>query len=102
MKKRLAFARCFARFPEAILLDEPFTGLDAEARRQLWRKFFDLLALHRGPVVVVTHFPEEIPLSESCTFYSLEPAPDAERGAGRPPATLLNVPRPGAGPQDLA
>jgi ABC-type nitrate/sulfonate/bicarbonate transport system ATPase subunit len=99
MKKRLAFARCFARFPEAILLDEPFTGLDAEARRQLWQKFFDLLALHRGPVVVVTHFPEEISYTENCTFYSLEPAPDGERGregGGRPPATLVRVPRLGS------
>jgi NitT/TauT family transport system permease protein len=78
MKKRLAFARCFARFPQAILLDEPFTGLDAEARGQLWRKFFDLLAKHRAPVVVVTHFPEEVPRSERCEYYRL-----AARGEGR-------------------
>jgi ABC-type nitrate/sulfonate/bicarbonate transport system ATPase subunit/ABC-type nitrate/sulfonate/bicarbonate transport system permease component len=101
MKKRLAFARCFARFPEAILLDEPFTGLDAEARRQLWQKFFDLLALHRGPVVVVTHFPEEIPYAEKCAFYSLEPAAGAKRDGDRAPAALRRVRQPGpssAGP----
>jgi NitT/TauT family transport system permease protein len=102
MKKRLAFARCFARFPEAILLDEPFTGLDAEARRQLWQKFFDLLALHRGPVVVVTHFPEEIPFTESCAFYSLQPAPGGEPGGRRPPAALLRVRRPGPRPESSA
>jgi ABC-type nitrate/sulfonate/bicarbonate transport system ATPase subunit/ABC-type nitrate/sulfonate/bicarbonate transport system permease component len=116
MKKRLAFARCFARFPEAILLDEPFTGLDAEARRQLWQKFFDLLALHRGPVVVVTHFPEEIPYAERCVFYSLEPAAegdgrgapadaglagdkapaDAARAGNKAPAALKRVRRPGS------
>ncbi len=72
MKKRLCFARCFARFPDAILLDEPFTGLDADARAQLWGKFFDLLELHRVPVVVVTHFPEEVPRSRSCEFYELK------------------------------
>ncbi len=32
MKKRAALARCFARLPEAIILDEPFTGLHREAR----------------------------------------------------------------------
>jgi ABC-type nitrate/sulfonate/bicarbonate transport system ATPase subunit len=84
MKKRLAFARCFARFPEAILLDEPFTGLDTEARRLLWGKFGDLLALRRVPVVIVTHFPEEVPVSEGCRFYRLE-APSG----GRRPACLV-------------
>jgi len=92
MKKRLCFARCFARFPDAILLDEPFTGLDAEARAQLWGKFFDLLRLHRVPVVVVTHFPEEVPRSRKCEFYVLEtpsssaPGPARLRPAGRQPA----------------
>jgi NitT/TauT family transport system ATP-binding protein len=86
MKKRLCFARCFAGFPEALLLDEPFTGLDAEARAQLWAKFFGLLELHRVPVVVVTHFPEEVPRSRKCSFYELAPG-------SRGPATLRPVRR---------
>jgi len=107
MKKRLCFARCFARFPEAILLDEPFTGLDAEARAQLWGKFFDLLELHRVPVVVVTHFPEEVPRSRKCEYYALERIEEGARPArGRSeqvslpgvhgPATLRPVRRPRA------
>ena len=90
MKKRLCFARCFARFPEAILLDEPFTGLDAEARGQLWGKFFDLLELHRVPVVVVTHFPEEVPRSARCDFYTLGGEGEGARGpkGAYGPATL--------------
>lgn len=76
MKKRLSFARCFARLPDAIFLDEPFTGLDAEARRALWQKFTELLELHRGPVVVVTHFPEEVPQPRKCRFYTLAVQPD--------------------------
>jgi ABC-type nitrate/sulfonate/bicarbonate transport system ATPase subunit/ABC-type nitrate/sulfonate/bicarbonate transport system permease component len=76
MKKRLSFARCFARFPDAIFLDEPFTGLDAEARRALWQKFTELLELHRGPVVIVTHFPEEVPQPRKCRFYTLAVQPD--------------------------
>ena len=75
MKKRLAFARCFASIPEAILLDEPFTGLHLEARLFLWRKFFELLHLHPVPVVIVTHFPEEIPEKQRCSFYTLSGKP---------------------------
>lgn len=74
MKKRLAFARCFARFPDAILLDEPFSGLDAGGRRCLWSKFMALLDDHHGPVLIVTHFPEEIPPSDRCRYFALVPA----------------------------
>lgn len=75
MKKRLAFARCFASLPEAILLDEPFAGLDADARRALWGKFGDLLLKHPVPVVVVTHFPEEVPARLSPRFLTLSGHP---------------------------
>lgn len=75
MKKRLAFARCFARLPGSILMDEPFTGLHKEARSLLWKKFFDLLHLHPGPVIIVTHFPEEVPVTLNCSFYTLSGNP---------------------------
>jgi NitT/TauT family transport system permease protein len=75
MKKRLAFARCFARLPGSILMDEPFTGLHKEARNLLWKKFFDLLNLHPVPVIIVTHFPEEVPVTSSCSFYTLSGNP---------------------------
>jgi ABC-type nitrate/sulfonate/bicarbonate transport system ATPase subunit/ABC-type nitrate/sulfonate/bicarbonate transport system permease component len=74
MKKRLAFARCFARLPDAVLLDEPFSGLDAAGRRCLWSKFMALLDDHHGPVLIVTHFPEEIPSSDRCRYYTLAPS----------------------------
>jgi ABC-type nitrate/sulfonate/bicarbonate transport system ATPase subunit/ABC-type nitrate/sulfonate/bicarbonate transport system permease component len=61
MKKRLAFARCFAASPAAILMDEPFSGLHEEARESLWQKLFELLQLHPVPTVIVTHYPEEVP-----------------------------------------
>jgi ABC-type nitrate/sulfonate/bicarbonate transport system ATPase subunit len=75
MKKRLAFARCFARLPGAILMDEPFTGLHKEAREALWEKFFALLRLHPVPVIIVTHFPEEIECTEHCRFYEVSGSP---------------------------
>jgi ABC-type nitrate/sulfonate/bicarbonate transport system ATPase subunit len=75
MKKRLAFARCFARLPRSILMDEPFTGLHKEARDLLWKKFFDLLHLYPVPVIIVTHFPEEVPITSNCGFYALSGSP---------------------------
>jgi NitT/TauT family transport system ATP-binding protein len=75
MKKRAALARCFARIPDAIFLDEPFSGLHREARAGLWQMFLRLLSLHPVPVVVVTHFPEEIATHHACRISTL---------AGRP------------------
>jgi ABC-type nitrate/sulfonate/bicarbonate transport system ATPase subunit/ABC-type nitrate/sulfonate/bicarbonate transport system permease component len=75
MKKRAALARCFARLPDAILMDEPFTGLHAEARGQLWAMFLRLHALHPVPTLVVTHFPEEITSLASCRQYTLSGSP---------------------------
>jgi len=60
MKKRAALARCFARLPDAILLDEPFSGLHREARRELWEWFLEMHARRPVPTVIVTHFPEEV------------------------------------------
>lgn len=75
MKKRLAFARSFACMPGALLLDEPFTGLHHEARAELWAIFTDLVELRPVPVIVVTHFPEEVPKGPKTEFYRLEGAP---------------------------
>jgi ABC-type nitrate/sulfonate/bicarbonate transport system ATPase subunit len=75
MKKRAALARCFARLPDAILLDEPFSGLHGEARAVLWDMFLRLLALHPVPTLIVTHYPEEISSLASCSLYALEGRP---------------------------
>ncbi len=85
MKKRVALARCFARIPDAILLDEPFSGLHREARVALWGMLVRLLSLHPVPVVIVTHFPEEVAAHRACRVYTLagRPAALSER-AGRP------------------
>ena len=75
MKKRVALARCFARLPDAILLDEPFSGLHGEARSLLWDMFLRLLSLHPVPTLIVTHYPEEIPSLASVRRYALEGKP---------------------------
>jgi NitT/TauT family transport system ATP-binding protein len=75
MKKRAALARCFARFPELTLLDEPFSGLDREARQVLWEQFFRLMEEFPNPAVVVIHFPEELEGFPGCSFYELTGCP---------------------------
>ncbi|MFW6180918.1 MAG: ATP-binding cassette domain-containing protein [Spirochaetota bacterium] len=79
MKKRAALARCFARFPDLTLLDEPFSGLDREARRMLWERFFHLMSEFPCPAVVVTHYPEELEGYPGCSFYELSGRPAALR-----------------------
>jgi ABC-type nitrate/sulfonate/bicarbonate transport system ATPase subunit/ABC-type nitrate/sulfonate/bicarbonate transport system permease component len=75
MKKRVALARCFARLPDAILLDEPFSGLHDEGRALLWDMFLRLLALHPVPALIVTHYPEEISAHTPCRVLTLAGKP---------------------------
>jgi molybdate transport system permease protein len=58
-QRRVALARALAIEPRVLLLDEPFTGLDAPVRDRLRR---DMRALQRDGdlcTVIVTHDPEE-------------------------------------------
>lgn len=54
MRQRLALARTLLHDPDVVLLDEPFTGLDAHASAVL-RGVLDALKDGRRTVVMVTH-----------------------------------------------
>jgi len=56
--QRAAVARAFLHDPEAVLLDEPFTGLDASAAQHL-RDQLGQLRSRRGAAMLVTHRPDE-------------------------------------------
>jgi ABC-2 type transport system ATP-binding protein len=58
MQQRLMIARALMHDPKILLLDEPTTGLDPQARRQLWET---LRELHkRGlTLILTTHYMEE-------------------------------------------
>ena len=58
-KRRLAVALAVVGRPDLVLLDEPTTGLDVDARRTLWDS---LRAFHASgaTVVVTSHYLEEI------------------------------------------
>ena len=57
MRRRVAIARALGAESELLLLDEPFTGLDADTREALYP--FIRQAAEEKPVVLVTHHPEE-------------------------------------------
>ena len=58
MKRRLLIARALMNEPELLILDEPTTGLDPQARHLVWEK---LRSLKRQGVTLVltTHYMEE-------------------------------------------
>ncbi len=58
MRRRLTIARSLINEPEILLLDEPTTGLDPQARHVLWDRLF---RLKRDGVtlIITTHYMDE-------------------------------------------
>jgi lipooligosaccharide transport system ATP-binding protein len=58
MKRRLTIARALINEPELLLLDEPTTGLDPQARHLVWERLYSLK--RRGVTqVLTTHYMDE-------------------------------------------
>jgi lipooligosaccharide transport system ATP-binding protein len=58
MKRRLTIARALINEPELLILDEPTTGLDPQARHLLWERLYRLK--QRGATLIITtHYMDE-------------------------------------------
>ncbi|TMQ59179.1 MAG: ATP-binding cassette domain-containing protein [Candidatus Eisenbacteria bacterium] len=58
MKRRLILARALLNEPRVLILDEPTTGLDPQARHAIWTRVRGLRA-HGTTVLLTTHYMEE-------------------------------------------
>ena len=58
-QQRVALARALAREPQAVLLDEPFSGLDAHLKGEVRQALLAALRAAGAAVLIVTHDAEE-------------------------------------------
>jgi NitT/TauT family transport system ATP-binding protein len=73
MLQRVSIARAFAIEPEIMLMDEPFSNLDASLADSLVNDLKQVLAGYRATTVYVTHqFPEAVALAQK--VYELLPS----------------------------
>ncbi|MGD1845392.1 MAG: ABC transporter ATP-binding protein [Salibacteraceae bacterium] len=58
-RQRLALGISLLNQPEVLLLDEPTTGLDPTARRELWEILAHLKTAYQTTMILTTHYMEE-------------------------------------------
>ena len=58
MRRRLSLARALVNDPQLLLLDEPTTGLDPQARHLMWERL-QLLVQQGKSILLTTHFMDE-------------------------------------------
>jgi ABC-2 type transport system ATP-binding protein len=70
MQRRLELAKGLLHHPSVLLLDEPATGLDPGARRDLWQYLQILRDEERVTVLVTTHLMEEAERCDRLAIYA--------------------------------
>jgi molybdate transport system ATP-binding protein len=69
-RQRVALARALIRRPSLLLLDEPFSALDALLRAKMRRELLKVQARFNVPVILITHDPEDVAaLAETVVVY---------------------------------
>jgi ABC-2 type transport system ATP-binding protein len=58
-RQRLALGIALLNYPEVLILDEPTTGLDPNARRELWEIMLRLKTERNTSMILTTHYMEE-------------------------------------------
>ncbi len=75
MAQRTALARCLARQPQVLLLDEPFGALDEITRADMQQLLLQLIAEHNTAALLITHdIDEALLLSERILLLGNSPA----------------------------
>ncbi|MES9920192.1 MAG: ABC transporter ATP-binding protein [Candidatus Thiodiazotropha sp.] len=85
MQRRVALARAMAIKPDILLLDEPFSSLDAPTAASLQEMVLDLWRDHSSAVILVTHnLNEALELADRILFLSKGPASIIHQEAVQP------------------
>ncbi|NWB99691.1 ABC transporter ATP-binding protein [Pseudomonas gingeri] len=75
MAQRTALARCLARQPQVLLLDEPFGALDEVTRTDMQQLLLEVIAEHNTAAVLITHdIDEALLLSDRILLLGHSPA----------------------------
>ena len=88
MRQRVSIARAFANDPEILLMDEPFSALDAQNKLLLQEELLRIWEEHKKTVVFITHSVDEaVALGDRIMIMTAQP--------GRSKAMVpVNLPRP--------
>jgi NitT/TauT family transport system ATP-binding protein len=74
MRSRVALARCLAARPTTLLMDEPFSKLDAQTRAALHRELLRLRDMAKLSILFVTHdIDEAVALADQVVVLSARP-----------------------------
>ncbi len=72
-RARVSVLRALLAQPQALLLDEPFSRLDASLRQRFRRFVFERLSAQGIPAVLVTHDPQDVPAGAQLIELPAEP-----------------------------